>query len=228
MADDYWVFGYGSLIWRPDFPYAEAVPARLTGYHRALCIYSFVHRGTPTRPGLVFGLDRGGVCDGLAFRVEPKDALSVRDYLRARELNTGVYREAHRTVSLTNGHGRSVKAQAFVVDRGHMQYTGNLNSAAKLALVRTAHGKSGRNVDYVLSTALQVERMGITDRGLQRFAASLGGRRDQLLGDGHLCGVGRPRFRKGARAIGLGPDLRIMKTMKERPPMLHFRKRLGL
>src|SRR5690606_30823647 len=93
---DFWVFGYGSLIWRPGFEHVEARRARLNGYRRSLCIYSFVHRGTPERPGLVLGLDRGGSCVGLAFRVRGEQRDAVIEYLRARELVTNVYLE--RTV----------------------------------------------------------------------------------------------------------------------------------
>nr|MCU0831318.1 gamma-glutamylcyclotransferase [Rhizobiaceae bacterium] len=90
---DLWVFGYGSLMWRPGFVHEEALPARLTGYHRALCVRSLVHRGTPERPGLVLGLDKGGSCKGIAFRVTADRRDAVVDYLRARELVTNVYRE---------------------------------------------------------------------------------------------------------------------------------------
>src|SRR3954454_21993452 len=97
---DLWVFGYGSLMWRPGFEFIEQVPARLIGEHRALCVYSFVHRGTPERPGLVLGLDRGGACRGVAFRVPQKHRLATVAYLRAREQVTSVYREVMRSVWL--------------------------------------------------------------------------------------------------------------------------------
>src|SRR5215470_16603979 len=97
---DLWVFAYGSLMWRPAFAFAEARRARLTGYHRAFCIYSVHHRGTPERLGLVLGLDRGGVCEGVAYRVPATDAVAVRAYLRAREQVSGVYREAFLPVEV--------------------------------------------------------------------------------------------------------------------------------
>src|ERR1041385_8938648 len=82
---DLWAIGYGSLMWRPGFPFVEQVPARLIGEHRALCVYSFVHRGTPEKPGLVLGLDRGGACRGLPFRVAGEHRDDTIDYLRGRE-----------------------------------------------------------------------------------------------------------------------------------------------
>ncbi len=99
---DLWVFGYGSLMWRPGFEFIEQVPARLIGEHRALCVYSFDHRGTPEKPGLVLGLDRGGACRGVAFRVAAKQRDDVVDYLRSREQTTHVYREVMRSVWLEN------------------------------------------------------------------------------------------------------------------------------
>src|SRR6201995_4229898 len=93
-SEDLWVFGYGSLIWRPGFSFAERRIATIHGYHRSLCIYSHVHRGTPERPGLVLGLDRGGACAGVAFRVAAARRVETLGYLRERELVTSVYREA--------------------------------------------------------------------------------------------------------------------------------------
>ena len=99
---DLWVFGYGSLMWRPGFDFVEQVPARLIGEHRALCVYSFVHRGTPEKPGLVLGLDRGGACRGIAFRIAEQNRAATVAYLRAREQVTSVYREVMRAVWLEN------------------------------------------------------------------------------------------------------------------------------
>src|ERR1700754_4385250 len=95
---DLWVFGYGSLIWNPGFEFLERKLARLIGEHRSLCIYSMVHRGTPEKPGLVLGLDRGGACQGVAFRVAPEKRQATVRYLREREQATNVYREVMRSV----------------------------------------------------------------------------------------------------------------------------------
>src|SRR6201989_3424360 len=119
---DLWVFGYGSLMWRPDFEFVERVPARLIGEHRALCVYSFVHRGTPEKPGLVLGLDRGGACRGVAFRVAERNRADTIAYLRAREQVTSVYREVVRSVWLENEARQRVRAMGYVVVRGAGPY----------------------------------------------------------------------------------------------------------
>src|SRR6266581_4946583 len=147
-----WVFGYGSLMWRPGFAFIEQVPARLIGEHRALCVYSYVHRGTPEKPGLVLGLDRGGACRGIAFRVAEQNRAATVAYLRAREQVTSVYREVMRSVWLENETRQRVSALAYIVDRGHVQYAGRLSLAEQLRHVRQGHGKSGANRDYVLAT----------------------------------------------------------------------------
>src|SRR3974390_2806866 len=100
VDEDLWIFGYGSLMWRPGFSFVERAPARLFGLHRALCVYSFVHRGTPERPGLVLGLDAGGACRGIAYRVSAHLRCETVAYLRAREQITSVYRETMRSIVL--------------------------------------------------------------------------------------------------------------------------------
>jgi cation transport protein ChaC len=171
--DDLWVFGYGSLMWRPGFEFVEQVPARLIGEHRALCVYSFDHRGTPEKPGLVLGLDRGGACRGIAFRVAARRRNETMDYLRGREQTTNVYREVMRSVWLENEARQRVSALAYVVDRGHLQYAGRLSLAEQLRYVRQGHGRSGNNRDYVLSTVKSIEAQGFRDPELHQLALML-------------------------------------------------------
>jgi len=172
---DLWVFGYGSLMWRPGFDFVEQVPARLIGEHRALCVYSFDHRGTPEKPGLVLGLDRGGACRGIAFRVAAARRAATIAYLREREQTTNVYREVMRSVWLDNHARDRVSALAYVVDRGHVQYAGRLNLNEQLHFVRQGHGRSGPNRDYVLSTVKAIEAEGFRDAQLHQLAAMLQG-----------------------------------------------------
>jgi len=168
------VFGYGSLMWRPGFEYLEKVPARLIGEHRALCVYSFVHRGTPEKPGLVLGLDRGGACRGIAFRVVEKHRAETIAYLREREQVTSVYREVMRSVWLEDdARRRRVSALAYVVDRGHVQYAGRLTLAEQLRHVLQGRGQSGVNRDYVLSTVKAIEAEGFRDTQLHQLAIML-------------------------------------------------------
>jgi len=170
---DLWVFGYGSLMWRPGFEFIEQVPARLIGEHRALCVYSFDHRGTPEKPGLVLGLDRGGACRGVAFRVAASRRSDTIDYLRSREQTTNVYREVMRSVWLENEPRQRVSAMAYVVDRGHVQYAGRLSLAEQLRYVQQGHGRSGNNRDYVLSTVKSIEAQGFRDQQLHQLALML-------------------------------------------------------
>ncbi len=175
LDESLWVFAYGSLMWRPDFDFLERVPARLYGAHRSLCVLSHVHRGTPERPGLVLGLDRGGTCRGLAYRVDADARTTTIAYLRAREQVTMVYRECVRPVLLLGREQRRVRAICYMVDRGHPQYAGRLDLAAQLHHVRQGHGQSGPNRDYVLATVKELEALGCRDRGLHLLADRLHG-----------------------------------------------------
>ncbi len=158
-----WVFGYGSLIWRPGFPFQEQRVARLMGAHRALCVYSWVHRGTREHPGLVLGLDRGGSCRGLVFRVRPEHVAETMAYLWDREMVTNVYRP--KALSFRTEVG-PVNAWAFVVDRKHRQYCGGLCHDEVASLIRHAHGQRGPNLEYLENTVSHLEQFGIRDRYL--------------------------------------------------------------
>jgi len=170
---DLWVFAYGSLMWRPGFSYLERVPARLIGLHRALCVFSFVHRGTPERPGLVLGLDRGGVCRGIAYRVAAASRADTLHYLRAREQVTTVYVETTRQIQVEDHARRRIRALCYLVDRSHVQYAGRLTLAESLHHVRQGHGKSGANRDYVLETVRALEALGYRESDLHLLAERL-------------------------------------------------------
>jgi glutathione-specific gamma-glutamylcyclotransferase len=173
--EDLWVFAYGSLMWRPDFPFVERLEARLLGAHRALCVYSFVHRGTPERPGLVLGLDHGGTCRGIAYRVPVKERGGTVAYLRAREQVTSVYRECIRPIWLKGRPQRRVQALCYMVDRGHVQYAGRLSLEQQLHHVRQGHGHSGANRDYVIATVGALEQLGYRETELHLLAKRLAG-----------------------------------------------------
>jgi glutathione-specific gamma-glutamylcyclotransferase len=170
-AEDLWVFGYGSLMWRPGFEFEERSPALVRGYHRSLCIYSHVHRGTPEKPGVVLGLDRGGACKGLAFRVAGQRREETLSYLREREQVTAVYLEASLSARLPDG--RDIPCIAYVVDRTHPQYAGRLPASDLLTLVAQGHGLSGSNLDYVRSTHDHLLAAGIVDPALSLIADHL-------------------------------------------------------
>jgi cation transport protein ChaC len=174
-AEDLWVFGYGSLMWRPGFAYLERAEARLVGAHRALCVYSFVHRGTPERPGLVLGLDRGGACRGIAYRVAAARRAETIAYLRAREQVTMVYRECTRRIWLNGRPEHPVSAICYMVDRSHPQYAGRLSLEQQLHHVRQNHGKSGANRDYVIATVAAMEALGLRETELHLLAERLKG-----------------------------------------------------
>ncbi len=172
---DLWVFGYGSLMWRPGFAHAGEHPALLRGAHRSLCVYSVVHRGTEQNPGLVLGLDAGGSCRGIAFRVPGCDAGETLDYLRAREQVTKVYKETRRQIELLGASPRKVEAVCFIVDRAHPQYAGRLPVTRQAEIVRESEGASGHNVEYVVNTLSHIHEMGLQEPALSELIASLDG-----------------------------------------------------
>lgn len=169
---DLWVFGYGSVMWRPGFAHVERRAGRVYGYHRALCVWSWVHRGTKARPGLVLGLDVGGSCQGIAFRIAAADKHEVADYLYRRELVTDGYQAVLHQVYLDDG---TVTALTFRANRGHPQYAGKLDCRQAADTVRRARGLSGANPDYVASAAQQLQAMGIADGHLHEINAILQG-----------------------------------------------------
>jgi len=172
-SDEFWVFGYGSLMWRPGFDFIHRLPATLNGYHRALSVYSHVHRGTSQTPGLVFGLDLGGACHGIAYSVAPENWSQTVEYLRAREQVTAVYLESSQQITLNDDAERPVTALTYLVDRDHHQYAGRLSFDQQLAFINQGHGQSGKCRDYVIATAQHLEELGVEDKELQALAKTL-------------------------------------------------------
>ncbi|MBC6404571.1 MAG: gamma-glutamylcyclotransferase [Rhodospirillales bacterium] len=158
VGRSFWVFGYGSLMWNPGFPHQDLRPALLHGYHRRFCVWSHNYRGTPECPGLVLGLDRGGSCWGIAFKVDSCESEAVLDYLHEREMTTRVYHP--RLVDLHTAQG-PVLGLAFVVDRRHQQYTGHLTLHAMAELIAQARGKRGPCADYLCNTVQRMEQLSI-------------------------------------------------------------------
>ena len=182
---DLWIFAYGSLMWRPGFGSEEIVHARLTGWRRSFCIYSRFHRGSSRRPGLVLGLDRGGTCEGIAFRVAARDARETLRYLRDREQVASVYREALVPVTLMSGERPEVMALTFLVERAHPSYAGQLSLARQAHFIRGAVGRSGNNIDYLASTLAHLNQLGIRERELERLQALVGTYAARGPGDRH-------------------------------------------
>lgn len=164
-STDYWVFGYGSLMWRPGFPFAEMIPARLDGWRRDMCIQSIHYRGTPDVPGLVSGLTPGGECLGRVYRIEPHHKAEVIDYLDERELVTDVYLPQHHDVALSDG--RTVSARVYVADVEHDQFAGHWPVERKVSYLLQGTGSEGRSLEYLSNIVDQLSDLGISDESLE-------------------------------------------------------------
>lgn len=176
-GEDVWVFAYGSLIWRPDFDFQERRLATLHGHHRALCLWSRVNRGTPTCPGLVFGLDRGGSCRGVVYRLAGKSVPTLFPALWNREMSTGAY--LPRWINCVTDQG-TVRALVFVMNRDNPAYIPTLPEAELLAIVRRATGSCGPCTEYVIETAHALRQAGIRDARLEHIARRLEEQADVL------------------------------------------------
>ena len=165
-----WVFGYGSLLWKPGFAPAETVVARLRGYARSFCMTSIHHRGSEIEPGLVLALDahEGTSCTGLALRADEQEADKVLDYLRERELVSSAYLEKRLPVNLTDG--RVVEAVTYVIDPAHIQYCGGLPLEEQAQIIARAHGGMGPNSEYLFNTAQHLDSLGLGDEELTWLA----------------------------------------------------------
>lgn len=167
---DLWVFGYGSLIWQPGFAFVERQLALVRGFHRSACLVSVRYRGSSSDPGLVLGLEHGGSCKGMVFRIAARDVPVSVDYLWQREMITQAYRP--RMLTAITADARH-PALAFTVDRQHPQYRGGLALADKIAIISTARGASGSNSEYLLEIANCLRSLGIHDRALERLVSGV-------------------------------------------------------
>ena len=161
---DFWVFAYGSLMWNPGFPHLDARPARLLGYHRAFCLYSEHYRGTPERPGLVLGLDRGGSCLGRAYKVSATHGPEAARYLNDREMLGEAYDP--RWVEIRFEDGRRAHAYAYVISRACRSYAGRLDADRLAEIIAHAAGERGSNLEYLVNTVRHLDELGIADSAL--------------------------------------------------------------
>lgn len=168
--DDLWVFGYGSLIWRPEFDFQERREALLRGYHRSLCLWSRINRGTPERPGLVFGLDRGGSCRGVAFRIPASQVPATMEALWRREMPSGAYLPKWLGCHTPDG---PVSALAFTINRRTDAYVRDMPQENLIRVIHSAEGRNGPCLDYVVQTASALQQFNIRDRRLQALVQQL-------------------------------------------------------
>lgn len=170
-GQDLWVFGYGSLIWNPCFHFVERRVGRVHGYHRRFCLWTHGGRGTRERPGLMLGLERGGTCRGVAFRIAGSEIETELDIVWRREMVTGAY--APTWVGVTLDDGREIRAIAFVINHRHERYAKRLSDTEIVEAVATARGPLGACCDYLFNTTAHLEELGIADRNLRRLCRAV-------------------------------------------------------
>ena len=175
---DLWIFGYGSLMWDPGFPFVEWAPGLVYGYHRALCIYSSRWRGTPERPGLVLGLDRGGACRGIAFRISHSDVSTSLEALWKREMSRGVY---HPQLLRARLPRRVARVLAFIANPLHSGYAGTLPTERTAELVANCCGDRGPNIEYLARTLRHLAELGVRDHNLLRVMEAIRARRPRAV-----------------------------------------------
>lgn len=166
-AGDVWVFGYGSLIWNPTIHTVERRRAEVRGYHRRFCLWTHLGRGTMDCPGLTLGLERGGSCSGVVYRIAAAEAEHELLLLWHREMLTGAYEP--RWVRAATPEG-PVSAVAFCINANHPRYAGKLPENKVAAVIASAEGALGPCCHYLFSTVQHLRDLGIRDRHLERIA----------------------------------------------------------
>lgn len=165
-----WIFAYGSLIWNPILHYSDRQPVTVYGWHRRFCLQTTFGRGTPDHPGLLLGLDRGGSCRGVAFKVEAADMLAELLLLWRREMLMGSYIPRWVTTAHQGTGDEQIReAIAFVINRQHRAYKSNLTLEETIDRIATAHGQLGSCADYLNNTVDGLLALGISDRSLIRL-----------------------------------------------------------
>ncbi|NVK19757.1 MAG: gamma-glutamylcyclotransferase [Methylocystaceae bacterium] len=178
MTDkEIWIFGYGSLMWQPGFEVVESQLAVLSGYHRDLCILSYVFRGTPEVPGLVMGLNPGGTCHGRAFRIQPEQKKQVMAYLHEREMINNVYEPSWLDVRLADG--RCLSAYSFVAVQDHDQFVGHFNDEKKVDYILQGIGSGGTSLEYLENTCAHLRALSIDDPGLEALLSAAKAKKQQ-------------------------------------------------
>jgi cation transport protein ChaC len=172
----FWVFGYGSLMWNPGFPYEASVHAVLPGFHRRFCVRSTIYRGTPERPGLVLGIDSGGECNGMAFRVAAARRAEVLAYLFEREMRSYVYTPSWVSVTIA---GSTTLALTFVVRRDHQQFV-CMSDDDMVNIIASSAGANGSNFDYLQNTVRALHALGVPDPALDTLYAAVSARVGQV------------------------------------------------
>lgn len=168
--DRVWVFGYGSLIWNPAFHFEERRAAKIHGYHRQFCLWTWLGRGRPEHPGLMLGLESGGSCRGVAYRLHPDHVYTELDIIWRREMLTSAYRPVW--VNLHSG-GATERAITFVINRRHERYAGKVDQATMVHHIATASGPIGRCCDYLFETVKHLDELSLNDPRMETLAAAV-------------------------------------------------------
>ncbi len=166
LKDGVWVFGYGSLMWNPDFLLAEKRTGTVTGYNRHLCLKSIVYRGTPDYHGLVFGLDKGYSCQGMVYRIAEVNIHSEMQKIWEREMFAGTYIPSWVNVTTKQG---SISAVTFVINHEHEHYIPDIELEEIAERVVNAEGTCGSCHDYVQNTVKSLHQLGLRDPALEQL-----------------------------------------------------------